>query len=171
MRARAIRNILRYVTKPLTITATRYDGSFLRRWPGELQSASAEVVVGVTWAGTRAEAADGNWNVPWHTTAHFWPGRWYNVFRYDDPYRGLLAYHCHIATPPDIEEDHVGFADLGMSLWVPAHGEPEVRDRDTYERQAELFAYPPEVRTEAESALAELGERVRRGEFPFVRSA
>lgn len=155
------------MTTPHTITATKYDGSLLRRWPGELRERRDDLVIAVVWAGTRAEGAQGNWNVAWHTTAYFVPGRWYNVFRYDDPYRGLMGYHCHIATPPDIDPDHVGFADLGMSLWAPRRGDPEVRERDLYEAEAQRLAYPPEVRDAAEAALDTLRAMVAKREFPF----
>lgn len=170
LRARAIRHILCDVAAPLVITAVRYDGSFLRRWPGEIKLRLPDLVVGAVWAGTRAESADGNWNVPWHTTTYFWPDRWYNVFRYDDPYRGLMGLHCHIAPPPDIEPAHVGFTDLGMGLWVPRGGEPEVRDRPAYERQAEEYGYPPDVRASAEAALDELRALVASAAFPFERT-
>ncbi|HWO94641.1 MAG TPA: DUF402 domain-containing protein [Dehalococcoidia bacterium] len=157
--------------EPFTITAQQYDGTLLKRWPGELRDRSETIVVAHIWAGTRAEAGDGVWKVAWHTTAYLWPGRWYNAFRYDDPYRGLMGYQCHITTPPEIDATSATFVDLGMSLWIPRRGEPEVKEREIFESFAERFSYSPEVRERAEASLAELRSMHERGVFPFLHAS
>ena len=95
---------------------------------------------------------------------HFYGDRWYNIFAvHDGDDDHLKGWYCNIARPADLSADRVIQDDLALDLFVTPEREMMVLDEDEFEA---LDLSDPE-RSAALAGLAELQQRVRRGQPPF----
>jgi predicted RNA-binding protein associated with RNAse of E/G family len=94
----------------------------------------------------------------------FYADRMFNIFQIhdvDDDH--LKGWYCNICNPADISDHEVRCEDLALDVWVAPSGELQVLDED------EFAALPIDVETRARalSALDQLRDHIRRGDYPF----
>ena len=153
------------------IYATNYDGSDHWRHPAWLVSAEDGLVVTRTEPGLEVAHERGVWVDPFSTRGHYWPDRWYNVIRLDEPDRGLNGYYCNVATPAEFDGETLRYVDLQLDVrvFVEADGSWTRRllDEDEFEAARRRYAYPDEMVARARSAVDELIALVEARAFPF----
>ncbi|HEY6803550.1 MAG TPA: DUF402 domain-containing protein [Pyrinomonadaceae bacterium] len=103
------------------------------------------------------------------STEYYWLDRWYNVFRFSDPTRGLKSFYCNINLPPTFDGKLLKYVDLDIDVLVQPDLSHQVLDLDDFDANAKLYSYPAELRDRAHQALAELINLIETHSFPFDR--
>lgn len=152
----------------VTINSRKYDGQIRRSWKGGLIHKTDDLVILV---GKFTEAVDHTdlGHIVGGTVSfeHFWPGKWYNVFRFHEPDGTLKAHYANITMPPTFEDGVLDYVDLDIDVVVWPDGRLEVLDRDDFENNKAKYDYPEDVIRKAENGLQELCGVIERREFPY----
>lgn len=139
------------------INSRGFDGSIRRSWSCELieRDESRLVFVGVFEFDVEHPELG---SIGRGTTSYeyYWLDRWYNVFAFFEPNGSFRNYYCNINMPPALKDSELDYIDLDLDVVVWPNGSIVTLDRDEYERNSELFGYPCEVKSKAESALDEV---------------
>jgi len=98
---------------------------------------------------------------------YFWLDRWYNVFRFHEPDGELRNYYCNIAMPPIFDNGIVDYVDLDIDIVVWKDRRCEILDFVDFETNSQKYRYSADTISNAQSALHELIELIRRRKFPF----
>ncbi len=152
----------------VTINARKFDHSVHRSWRANLIEKSEKLFVfrgvfesrvdhdelGVIEAGTVS-------------FEYYWPGRWYNVFRFHEPDGRLRNWYCNVNLPPVFDGETLDYVDLDLDILVGRDLIPTVLDREEFVINADRFGYPADIVGGAESALEELLRMIGAREFPF----
>ena len=93
--------------------------------------------------------------------------RWYNVFRFSDPDEQLKSFYCNINLPPRLAGDVLSYVDLDIDVLVQPDFSYRVLDIEDFERHAQIYQYPDDVKVETHRALNELIELIETRGFPF----
>jgi uncharacterized protein len=140
-----------------TINSRRFDGSIRRSWSCELIERDEPRLVFVGVFEFDVEHAElGSISRGTTSYEYYWLDRWYNVFAFFEPDGSFRNYYCNINTPPTLNVLELDYIDLDLDVVVWPDGSIMTLDRDEYERNSELFSYPREIRSTAESALEEV---------------
>ena len=154
----------------IVVNSRKYDGHVRRTWTGGLASCSDDLIVLVGRFEQDVEHSDlgfiGRGTVAFE---HFWPDRWYNIFRFHDADGNLKAWYCNIAMPPTFDGAVLDFVDLDIDLVVWPDLNYEVLDLHDFEENSVRYGYPEDVCRAAAIALAELRTSIERRDFPFDR--
>ncbi len=151
----------------ITINARKYDGSLRRQWTAGVVIQTEELTIAVGRFEFDVEHSDlGLIKQGTVSFEHFWPDRWYNIFRFHDPDGSLRNYYCNVAMPFTLDGGTLEFVDLDIDVVVWPDGRVEVLDRDDFEENSVKFGYDSEVVNMAEAALGELLAIVEAGELP-----
>lgn len=151
----------------ITVNSRKYDGRVRRTWKGGLVSRSDELIVLVGRFDQDVEHSDlGFISSGTVSFEYFWPGRWHNIFRFHEPDGTLKAWYCNVAMPPTFDGVILDFIDLDIDVVVWPDMRYEVLDRDDFERNAEKYRYPDEIKASAEHALVGLIEMIENGDLP-----
>jgi uncharacterized protein len=156
----------------ITVESRKYDGRVSRTWRVGLKRRAGTLVVveGVFETEVRhpllGHIVEGTLS-----TEFFWTDRWYSVFRFREPSGALRNFYCNLNTPPAVEPGRITFVDLDIDVLVAPDFSYRVLDEDEFELHAARYKYPPEFRTRAEEALAELLDLIARRQFPFSDEA
>jgi len=94
----------------------------------------------------------------------FFTDRWYNIFAIAGEDGRHKGWYCNIAEPAHIAEGIISCRDLLLDLWVDGDYQMQVLDEDEFRADQYLTN---EIRAQAQSALAELSDRVRMRISPF----
>ena len=97
----------------------------------------------------------------------YWMDRWYNVFRFTDPNQELQSFYCNINVPPRLDGEILSYIDLDIDVLVQPDFSYRVLDLDDFERNAQLFKYPEDLKVNTRRALNELIELIETRAFPF----
>ena len=97
----------------------------------------------------------------------YWMDRWYNVFRFSDPDEQLKSFYCNINLPPSLEGDVLSYVDLDIDVLVQPDFTYRVLDLEDFERHAQIYQYPYDVKVKTHRALKELIELIETRAFPF----
>ena len=97
----------------------------------------------------------------------YWMDRWYNVFRFSDPDEQLKSFYCNINLPPSLEGDVLSYVDLDIDVLVQPDFTYRVLDLEDFERHAQIYQYPDDVKVKTHRALNELIELIETRAFPF----
>jgi protein associated with RNAse G/E len=159
----------------IQVTATEYDGAPHWMHPALLLEASDAIVRTQTDAGLVVMRGDGTTYVsPFNTRGHYWPDRWFNVIRLEDPTSPVTSrlngFYCNIATPAVFDGEAVRYADLQLDVRVFATEDGlryEVLDEDEFAVARERLAYPASVVLNARRAIDELVALIQAHAFPF----
>ena len=158
-------------TREVRIVATNYDGSPHWSHPARLLHADDAIVITATSAGLPIERAAGPFTSPFNTRAHYWPDRYFNVIRLEEPGRGLTGYYCNIAAPPAFDGENVRYIDLQLDVrvYVAADGALTyaVLDEDEFEAARVQYGYDDELVARCRDAVAQIIAMVEAREFPF----
>jgi protein associated with RNAse G/E len=156
--------------KPVYVLATNYDGSEHWQHHAVLIEATDQIVITSTSAGLEVTGEDGIYVSPFNTRGHYWPDRWFNVIRLEEPDGRLSGFYCNVATPVQFDGETVRYADLQLDVRVFAEGGElrcEVRDEDEFEAARERYAYADDLIERCWRAVEDLIALVEAREFPF----
>jgi uncharacterized protein (DUF952 family)/protein associated with RNAse G/E len=153
------------------IVATNYDGTPHWSHPARLLRADDTMVITATSAGLEIDRTAGPFTSPFNTRAHYWPDRWFNVIRLEEPGRGLTGYYCNIASPVKLDGDNVCYIDLQLDVrvYVASDGAMTwaVLDEDEFEAARLQYAYDEDLVAECRGAVAQIIAMVESQVFPF----
>lgn len=151
----------------VTINSRKYDLSLRRSWKCDLieQNDSLLLLVGEFDEDVEHPGL-GDIKRGTLSYEYYWPGRWYNIFRFHEPGGGFRNYYCNIAMPPTFENGVLEYVDLDIDLVVWADSSHEILDLAEHEQNAIRYGYPEEVRSMAATALEELLSLAKNKELP-----
>jgi uncharacterized protein len=98
---------------------------------------------------------------------YYWMDRWYNVFRFSDPNEQLKSFYCNINVPPNFDGDVLSYIDLDIDVLVQPDFTYQVLDLEDFERHAQLYQYPEDVKVNTRRALDDLIDLIEARAFPF----
>jgi uncharacterized protein (DUF952 family)/protein associated with RNAse G/E len=158
-------------TREVRIVATNYDGSPHWSHPARLLHADDTIVITATSAGLPIERAAGPFTSPFNTRAHYWPDRYFNVIRLEEPGRGLTGYYCNIAAPVQFDGDNVRYVDLQLDVRVYAAADGSLTwallDEDEFEVARIQYGYDDALVAKCREAVTQIVAMVEAKEFPF----
>lgn len=155
-------------TPLITVRACKYDGREHRRWQAQvLRRVDSLIVLDGRFTEEIRHNLLGTIVPGTVSIEYYWMERWYNVFRFLKPSGELRNYYCNVNVPPLFDGRVLSFVDLDMDILVAPDLSYQVLDEDEFEANAVRYKYPPEVRTRAQQALAELSEMIEKRRFPF----
>jgi uncharacterized protein len=98
---------------------------------------------------------------------YYWMDRWYNVFRFSDPNEQLKTFYCNINVPPNFDGEVLSYVDLDIDVLVQPDFSYQVLDLEDFERHAQLYQYPEDVKVNTRRALDDLIDLIEARAFPF----
>src|SRR5688572_2378403 len=141
------------------INSRKYDQSIRRSWKCELVECDPPLLVFVgIFDGDVKHPGLGSISRGTISYEYYWLDRWYNVFRFHEPDGTLRNYYCNINMPPVFDGGVLDYVDLDIDVVVWPGGEYEILDEAEYEENAAKYQYPPAVRTNVMTALADILE-------------
>jgi hypothetical protein len=151
--------------------ATNYDGSAHWSHPARLLQAGDDLVITATNAGLAIERAAGPFTSPFNTRGHYWPDRYFNVIRLEEPARGLTGYYCNIAAPLPFDGENVRYVDLQLDVRVYVASDGSLTwallDEDEFEAARHEYGYDETLVARCRDAVAQIVAMVEAREFPF----
>ena len=97
----------------------------------------------------------------------YWMDRWYNVFRFSDPNQQLKSFYCNINVPPQFDGEVLSYIDLDIDVLVQPNFAYQVLDLEDFERHAQLYQYPEDIKANTHRALNDLINLIETRSFPF----
>jgi protein associated with RNAse G/E len=154
---------------PMTIivNSRKYDGTITRSWNADLASVRPHFLKLLG----RFEADIEHPNlglIKEGTISHeyFWTDRWYNVFRFHEPTGELRNYYLNLTMPPTYSKGVLDYVDLDIDILVWPDGRCDVLDQEDFEKNAQKFGYPDEVKRKVDLELETLLTMAWRDELP-----
>jgi uncharacterized protein (DUF952 family)/protein associated with RNAse G/E len=158
-------------TREVRIVATNYDGSPHWSHPARLVHADDTIVITETSAGLPIERAAGPFTSPFNTRAHYWPDRYFNVIRLEEPGRGLTGYYCNIAAPVIFDGANVSYVDLQLDVRVFVATDGTLTwallDEDEFEAACIQYSYDDALIANCRAAVDEIIAMVEAKTYPF----
>jgi uncharacterized protein len=152
----------------ITVNSRKYDGSVRRTWTGGLVSSSDELIVLVGRFDQDVEHSDlGFIRQGTFSFEHFWPGRWYNIFRFHEPDGPLKAWYCNVAMPPVFDRGVLDFVDLDIDVVVWPDMKYDVLDQEDFDENSIKYGYPEEILAAVETSIRDLKRLIENNAFPF----
>ena len=143
----------------ITVNSRNYDGSVRKSWQCEIIETRGSLLRLIGKFDTDVYHPDlGHIAKGTVSYEYYWLDRWYNIFRFHAPTGELRNYYCNISMPPAFENDTLDYVDLDIDVLVRTDFSYVVLDRDDFERSAEIFGYPTELKAKVEKTLDELIE-------------
>jgi hypothetical protein len=159
--------------RPVRVHATNYDGSDHWRHPALLLRLTHDLLITSTLAGQEVQREGGIYVSPFETNGHYWPDRWYNVIRLEQPGKGLSGFYCNVASPVRFDGEAVRYVDLQLDVRVYAAADGSlsyaVLDEDEFEAARVRFGYDDLLVERCRRAVEELIALVEARRFPFER--
>lgn len=137
-----------------TINSRKYDQSLRRSWRAFLVGRTDQWIDLVGFFQETVEHGDlGRIEKGTVSRERFYLDRWYNYFIFEHPPGKLRNYYINICLPPTISDAVIDYVDLDIDLIVWPDGRVITVDMDDFERNSEIYAYPPSVRRRAIETL------------------
>jgi protein associated with RNAse G/E len=153
----------------ITVNSRKFDGTIRRSWQCELVEKHDSLLVFVGEFDADVQHSDlGRIQKGTVSYEYYWLDRWYNIFRFHEPSGELRNFYCNIGMPPKFENGVLDYIDLDIDVLAGPDLVPIVLDREDYERNAEVFDYPADLRDKVEYTLRELLEHFEDREIPGV---
>src|SRR5687767_3667585 len=153
----------------ITVNSRKYDGTIRRNWKCELVRRLDPLLVFVGEFESEVRHPElGLIKIGTLSYEYYWLDRWYSIFRFHEPSGALRNYYCNINMPPEFCDDVLDYVDLDIDVLVQPDLSYVVLDRDEFERNSQLFRYPPELNEKVERTLKELQEVIEAGDLPGV---
>jgi len=157
------------------IRAREYDGSPHWEHDAWLVRADAEIVITRTEPDLPIARGDGGtYTSPYRTRAHYWPDRWFNVIRLEEPGSGqapLSGFYCNIASPVEFDGDTVRYIDLQLDVRAYAAADGSltynVLDEDEFEAARHRYGYDAALVARCRRAVEQLIALIEARAFPF----
>jgi protein associated with RNAse G/E len=156
--------------RAIRVRATNYDGTPHWEHPALLLQDNDGLLITETSSGLEVVTERGIWNSPYNTRGHYWPDRWYNVIRLEEPGRGLNGFYCNVATPVQFDGESLRYIDLQLDVRVfvsEAEWTYTVLDADEFEEARKRYAYPDDLIVRCRQAVDEIIALVEARSFPF----
>ena len=152
----------------IVVSVVKYDGLEHRRWPARVAKIDGPLLVlDAIFEDEIKHDLLGTISSGTISTEYYWLDRWYNVFRFSDPDRRLKNYYCNVNQPPTFDGRVLSYIDLDIDVLVAPDLTYKVLDVEDFEENARRYAYPDEVRANADKALEELIDLIETKAFPF----
>lgn len=152
----------------VVVHVLKYDGREHRRWPARIAKIEGPLLVlDAVFEDEIEHDLLGTISSGTISTEYYWLDRWYNVFRFSDPDRGLKNYYCNVNQPPSFDGRVLSYIDLDIDVLVAPDLTYKILDVEDFEENARLYAYPEEVQANARRAVDELTALIESGAFPF----
>lgn len=156
------------MVESIEVIARDFSGMELKRWTADVREKTEDYLVLAGEFDREIEHSHlGKIASGTVSYEYFWPGRWYNVFRFHEPTGEFRNYYCNINLPPVISSRAVEYVDLDLDVIVDFRGNWKVVDREDFESNAARFVYPADILNAVEASLEELIRSIDRREFPF----
>jgi uncharacterized protein (DUF952 family)/protein associated with RNAse G/E len=157
--------------RDVRIVATNYDGSPHWSHPALLLHADDTIVITATSAGLAIDRTAGSFTSPFNTRGHYWPDRYFNVIRLEEPGRGLTGYYCNIAAPVQLDGANVRYVDLELDVrvFVAADGALTwtLLDEDEFEAARTKYGYDDTLVSNCRDAVTQIVAMVEARAYPF----
>lgn len=98
---------------------------------------------------------------------YFFPDRWYNIFRFEEPSGTLRNWYCNITMPPEIADHTVNYIDLDIDVLIWPDGSFKILDVEEYEENARKHDLSDDAREQVSLALTDILAAFRDEKFPF----
>ena len=98
---------------------------------------------------------------------YFFPNRWYNIFRFEEPSGRLRNWYCNITMPPEVSDHAVDYIDLDIDVLIWPDRSLRILDVEEYEENARKHDLSEEAREQVSLALTEVLAAFRDEKFPF----
>ncbi len=152
------------------VRACKFDGAEHRRWPARLvRREGSLLVLDATFEEEINHELLGKIARGTQSLEYYWTDRWYNIFRFSEPWGELRNYYCNVNVPPTLESGVLSYIDLDIDVLVAPNLSYSILDEDEFEANALRFGYSEEVKRNAHHALDDLIELIEKREFPFDR--
>ena len=152
----------------ILVSVRKYDGREHRRWPARIARIEGPLLVlDAVFDEEIEHDLLGTISSGTISTEYYWLDRWYNVFRFSDPDRGLKNFYCNVNQPPSFDGRVLSYIDLDIDVFVAPDLTYKILDLDDFEANARVYAYPEDVQANAHRALKELTELIEARAFPF----
>ena len=152
----------------ILVSVRKYDGCEHRRWRARVAKHEGSLLILVAVFEEEIEHdLLGTISSGTISTEYYWLDRWYNVFRFSDPDRGLKNFYCNVNQPPSFDGRVLSYIDLDIDVFVAPDLTYKILDLDDFEANARVYAYPEDVQANAHRALKELTELIEARAFPF----
>jgi protein associated with RNAse G/E len=152
----------------ITINSRKFNGKIHRSWKAELIDRSDSLLIFV--GEFEEEVRHSKLGVIRPGTIsyeYYWLDRWYNVFRFHEPGGALRNYYCNLNMPPSFENAVLDYIDLDIDVLVSGNFEYEILDREEFDENSIIYAYPVDLVKKTFDTLDELLEIIARRAFPF----
>jgi uncharacterized protein (DUF952 family)/protein associated with RNAse G/E len=158
-------------TDSLWLRAENHDGTAHWAHPALRHEVAEGRIVTRTGMSTIVAREKGAFTSNWFTRGHYWPDRWYNVIRLQNPNGSLDGYYCNIARPLPFDGRTVRYADMQLDVRVFANADGtlswRVLDEDEFEVARQKYGYDEEIVRRCYGAVDECIAAVKAREFPF----
>jgi len=152
----------------ITVNARSFDNSIRKTWKAELLEHSHGLIVLKGIFGFDIDHAEiGLIRRGTASYEYFWPGRWYNVFRFHDPDGSFRCFYCNVTMPPVFDGSILEYIDLDIDILLGRDGMARILDEDEFHDNAAIYNYLAEVKANAAQAVADLTRMIGGREFPF----
>jgi protein associated with RNAse G/E len=152
----------------ISVRAYKYDGSQHRTWDADLIRHEGNLLVlDAKFATEVHHDILGTISRGTLSLEYYWLDRWYNVFRFSQPSGELRNYYCNINVPPTFDGSVLSYVDLDIDILVQENFSYSILDLDEFQRNAELYRYPEQVRHNVQLASQQLVELIEKRSFPF----
>jgi uncharacterized protein len=152
----------------ITVRAYKLDGSEHRSWEAKLLRQKDSLVVldaefneeinhdllGTIVPGTRS-------------IEYYWLDRWYNIFRFASPGGKLRNFYCNVNVPPKFDGLTLSYVDLDIDILVEPDFSYRIVDQQEFQTNSLLYAYPTDIRSNAQKGIEELIKLIETRAFPF----
>ncbi len=98
---------------------------------------------------------------------YFWFKKYFNVFRFHEPDGEFRNFYCNINLPPKFENNILDYVDLDIDVLIWRDFSFEILDIEDFEKDAEKFSYPFDLREIVKKTISELIEKIEKRNFPF----
>jgi protein associated with RNAse G/E len=98
---------------------------------------------------------------------YFFPDRWYNIFRFEEPAGVLRNWYCNITMPPEISDHTIDYVDLDIDVLIWPDHSLKILDVEEYEENARKHDLSEDAREQVSLALTDVLAAFRDNRFPF----
>ena len=155
--------------EPIEVRALKYYGGEPRRWQARIaEQNDSLLVLDAEFEVEVQHQTIGHVKAGTRTIEYYWLDRWYNVFRFCEPDGELKNFYCNVNVPPEFDGRVLSYIDLDIDVLVAPDFSYQVLDLDEFERNAQLYHYPLEVRRKAHQAVDELIDLINSKSPPFA---
>jgi protein associated with RNAse G/E len=152
----------------IVVSVRKYDGREHRRWRARVaKREDSLLILDAVFEAEIEHDLLGTIALGTISTEYYWLDRWYNVFRFSDNGGKLKSFYCNVNQPPSFDGQVLSYIDLDIDVLVAPDLTYKVLDLDDFEANAQAYAYPEDVKANAQGALTELTRRIEARAFPF----